>query len=70
MTNQYKTGGPETDYVIAAVRCCRIWPIITATLTWDPKIEMMKRESWWLRECGLCGKIPRPVEEDRPYERT
>lgn len=66
MTNSFKTGGPEVDYVVGAVRCCRIWPVITATLTWDPSNEIMKRESWWWRTCGYCGEYPRPVEEERP----
>lgn len=66
VVNNYKTGGPETDYVIGAARCCRIWPVVTATLTWDPKNEIMKRETWWWRRCGYCGMQPIPVEEDRP----
>lgn len=60
-----KVSGPETDYVVGAVRCCRIWPVITATLTYDPCTEMMKREQWWWRTCGLCGEVPRPVGDHR-----
>lgn len=66
MSNQFKTGGPITDYIYGAVRCCRIWPVITATLTWDSRDETMKREQWWWRTCGLCHEIPRPVQDDRP----
>lgn len=65
MSNPYKVSGPEVDYVYGAVRCCRIWPIVKATLTWDPRMEMMKRETWWWRTCGICGEIPIPVEDDR-----
>ena len=60
--NQFKTGGPETDYVLGYVYCCRIWPIITATLEWDPRMEMIKTEQWWWRDCGICGKLPKLAE--------
>lgn len=57
--NPYKTGGPEVAYEIGGVRCCRIWPVVTATLTVTP--EGWKREQQWWRNCGYCGEYPRPV---------
>lgn len=63
MSSPFKVSGPEVSYVYVGVRCCRIWPVVTATLTWDPRNEMMKRESWWWRNCGLCNTYPRPVDE-------
>lgn len=63
MSNPFKTSGSEVDYVYAKVRCCREYEVITATLTWDPRTEMMKREQWWWRDCSLCGEYPRPVDE-------
>lgn len=66
MINPYKIGGHETRYEYGAVRCCRIWPIVTATVSWDPKWEMYRREPWWWRNCGICGEMPRPIQEDRP----
>lgn len=59
----FKVSGPEVAYEIGAVRCCRIWPIVTATLT--VTTEGWQREQWWYRNCGICGEFPRPVEDDR-----
>lgn len=61
--NPFKTGGPETSYVTEDWVCCRIWPVITKTLTWNAKDEYWKKESQWVRRCGYCGEYPRPMEE-------
>ncbi len=62
--NPFKVSGPNVEYEIKGVRCCRIWPVISATLTWTEGIDGWKRESWGWRTCGLCKEIPVPVEED------
>jgi hypothetical protein len=64
MTYQFKTGGPNVEIEVIAVRCCRIWPVVTTTLQWEEGIDGWKRESWWWRTCGLCGGYPRPVNEE------
>lgn len=60
--NPFKTGGPEVDYVVGYVKCCRVWPVVTHTLTWNDADDAWKRESWWVRTCGICKEYPRPVE--------
>lgn len=59
--NPFKVSGPEVSYGYMGVRCCRIWPVVKATFT--STTEGWKRESWWYRECGYCGIMPRPVED-------
>jgi len=61
-SNPFKTGGPDVDYVVGYVKCCRVWPIITATLT--ATTEGWKREYWHWRTCGLCHEMPRFMEAD------
>lgn len=65
--NPFKISGPEMCYEIARIRCCRIWPIVSATLTWSNHDDAWKREAWWWRTCGLCGEYPRPLDS-RVYE--
>lgn len=62
-SNPFKVSGPEVTYEVAGVKCCRVWPVITATLTWTEGIDGWKRETWWWRNCVYCGEYPRPVDE-------
>ncbi len=65
--NPFKTGGPNEECEIGYVRCCRDWPVITATLTWTEGIDGWKRESWWWRTCGLCDEQPHLISREE-YE--
>lgn len=63
--SQYQKQGPVVEFDIETWECCRKWPIVVATTTWDPAEEGWKREAQWVRNCGLCGDPPRPIDPDR-----
>lgn len=63
--NPYKVSGPEIYYETEIWYCCKPWEVVTATYTWSNEIDAFKRESWWVRNCGICGEPPRPRLEDR-----
>lgn len=57
---EFFVSGPEVYYETAKVYCCREWEIVVATTTHSTKNHdaMPKRESWWVRPCGICGEVP------------
>lgn len=63
MSNPYKKStSVETQYITETWKCCREWPIITQSLTYDYSTDMWKREYWPIGNCGLCDVVPRPME--------
>lgn len=58
MDNPFKTSGPEVYYDYGYVQCCRVWPIILRSYTWNQSEDRWIGESWGWRRCGLCGEIP------------